>query len=97
MGKKRRGKPGGFPLLFWKGRRGSRLRRDGRVISPPAGRGSHPCTPFKLKIYRQSRTLAQEVSFTFSALTDTPVFWNIHIIQLGAANTMVKYEIEYEQ
>ena len=46
---------------------------------------------------RQGHTLGKEVVFTFSTLTDTPVFWSIHIVQKGAENTMVKFEIEYEQ
>jgi len=46
---------------------------------------------------RQSHTLGKEVVFTFSTLTDTPVLWNIHIVQKGADNTMVRFEIEYEQ
>ncbi len=46
---------------------------------------------------RSSHTLTKEISFTFNTLTDTPVFWSIHIIQKGADNTVVQYKIEYEQ
>jgi len=46
---------------------------------------------------RQSHTLGKEVVFTFNTLTDTLVFWSIHIVQMGAENTKVQYEIEYEQ
>jgi len=46
---------------------------------------------------RQGHTLGKEISFTFSTLTDTPVFWKIHIVQKAAANTMVQYWIEYEE
>lgn len=46
---------------------------------------------------RQSHTLGKEVSFTFSTLTDTPVLWSIHIVQMGADNTVVQYWIEYEE
>jgi hypothetical protein len=44
---------------------------------------------------RQSHTLGGSVSFEFHAETDVPVFWSIHLIQKGANNTMVRYDVEY--
>jgi hypothetical protein len=46
---------------------------------------------------RRGHTLGKEIVFTFNILTDSDVFWRIHIVQKGAANTMVRFRIEYEQ
>jgi hypothetical protein len=46
---------------------------------------------------RESHTLGKSISFDFHKPTETPVFWSIQIIQLGAANTIVQYWIEYEE
>lgn len=45
---------------------------------------------------RQSHTLGGSVSFEFYTATDVPVLWSIHLIQKGADNTMVRYDVEYE-
>ena len=45
---------------------------------------------------RESHTLGGSVTFHFGTLTDTPVLWNIRIVQKGADNTMISYQIEYE-
>ena len=47
--------------------------------------------------HRRSHTLTKNISFDFNKPTETPIFWSIHIIQLGAANTMIQYWIEYEE
>jgi len=66
-----------------------------RHVTGALGSGVHVYS--NLDGVRQGHTLGKEVVFTFGALTDTPILWNIHIVQKGADNTLVKYEIEYEQ
>ncbi|MUM76255.1 hypothetical protein GKC30_01255 [Pseudodesulfovibrio sp. F-1] len=46
---------------------------------------------------RSGHTLEKKIIFTFNMFTGSNVFWRIHIVQKGAATTVVGYRIEYEQ